>query len=820
MIRRPCLAAAIMLAACLAVGRAAAADAHFDAAGFADRVVPLVKGHCLECHNAATNEGGLDLERFATVDDLWRDRDTWNKVLKQLRARAMPPDGNEPPAADVREAAVAWLEQAVTYIDPSQPADPGRVTARRLNSREYDLTIRDLLGVELGTADSFPDDDVGYGFDTIGDVLSVSPLRMELYLNSAETITGNLFYRPDAPPLDVEIPSMHFDNIPQSFNPTDRGRELGPGYLLQLPIEFPVPGTYEVVIQAWGVEKPRQLAGDELWLEQEGGTWDPDGPKVSAARVSVAGEEVGFFEVVEGNASLARTMRSTIRFDAAAGRQLLTIEHAFPRHFTPEEIAAHRKQVPQAPRTGVRAVAIRGPFGPGKAPLHPLHKRLLEARAEGLEPLLRDLLTRAYRRPAAAEEVAALKTFVEKKVEQGQAFDRAVELGVQAVLVSPQFLYRLEWLGSEAGDGLIVPLGDDALASRLSYFLWGSMPDDELIQLAARRELARPEVLRRQVARMLADPKSRAFVESFFDQWLELHKVLRARVDPELFKKFGSDHLVALREETLRFATAIVTENRPVLELITADYTFVNGLLAAHYGIPGVDRRAGFQRVSLAGLPRKGLLTQGSVLLLTSYPNRTSPTRRGNWILGQILGDEPPPAPPGVPTLEGNEKIPDDLSLRERLEMHRTNPTCVSCHETMDAIGFGFEHYDAIGRWRERDGDREIDSSGRLPSGETFDGGLPLVDIIAARQDAFVAHLTGRLMTFALGRGVEYFDRPAIEQVVRDTAADGHRFQDVVLGIVTSRPFLLESRPAAPAPQASESASTAERPSGAVSARR
>lgn len=819
MTRRPShLAAAAMLTACLTAGRAAAADAHFDAAGFADRVVPLVKGHCLDCHDAATREGGLDLERFATVDDLWRDRDTWTKVMKQLRARAMPPDGSEPPAAEDREAVVAWLEQAVTYIDPSKPADPGRVTARRLNSREYDLTVRDLLGVELETAESFPDDDVGYGFDTIGDVLSVSPLRMELYLNSAEIITSNLFYRPDAPPLDVEIPSMHFENIPQSFNPTDRGRELGPGYRLQLPIEFPVPGTYEVVVQAWGVEKPRELVGDELWLEQEGGSWDPDGPKVSAARVSLAGKEVGFFEVVEGNATLAREMRSTISFDARSGRQLLVIEHAFPRHFTPEEIAAHRKKVRQAPRTGVRAVTIRGPFGPGKAPLHPLHKRLLEARPDGLEPLLRDLLGRAYRRPAAADEVAALKAFVETKVRQGQAFDRALELGVQAVLVSPQFLYRLEWLGGEAGDGLIVPLGDDALASRLSYFLWGSMPDDELVELAARRELARPEVLRRQVARMLADPKSQAFVESFFDQWLELHKVLRARVDPEMFEEFGSDHLVALREETLRFATAIVTENRPVLEFITADYTFVNGLLAAHYGIPGVGRKAAdFKRVSLAGLPRKGLLTQGSVLLLTSYPNRTSPTRRGNWILSQILGDEPPPAPPGVPTLEGNEKIPDDLSLRERLELHRTNPTCVSCHETMDAIGFGFEHYDAIGRWREQDGDREIDAAGRLPSGETFDGGLALVDIIATREEAFVAHLTGRLLTFALGRGVEYFDRPAIEQVVSDTAADGHRFQDVVCGIVTSRPFLYESRPA---PHVGESASAAARPSEAVSDRR
>ncbi len=761
--------------------------------GFEETIMPVVDRFCLDCHDSLSSKGGIDLEPFLTVEDLWRHRAPWEKVLKQLRANAMPPDGEDRPSDHQREAAIAWLQEAITYIDPSKPVDPGRVTVRRLNKNEYNRTVQDLFGIALEPANDFPDDNAGYGFDNIGDVLSISPLRMEQYLQAAELVTSNLFYRPDELPLDNQSLAVFFDKSRVVLNASDRGVELAPGYDIHYPFVFPVAGEYEVTLHAWGVRDPdpRRMGQNERWLDRDRDFQpNPDLPPPVAARLFWDDEPIGTVEIDEGTPTLARQMAYRLRFSAQAGTHRLRVAYAFPDHVTPEERRSFEERRLHAPRLGLRTIRLQGPFGPGDAELTPLHRELLEASPETARGVLQSIGFRAFRRPVSASELDQCMTFLAAQRDAGHDFSRALELTVQTLLVSPHFLFRTEHPPAPGDAGTIVPVDDFALASRLSYFLWGSMPDAELLDLAEARRLRDPDEIARQVERLLADPRSEAFVEDFFGQWLELRKLAEVRPDPDLFPAFGSELRSAMKEETLRFAESILRENRSALDLLTARYTFVNGDLAHFYGIKGVPRhRDAFERVSLDGLPRRGVLTQGSVLMLTSYPNRTSPTRRGNWILTTILGDEPPPPPADVPELEENEAVPHDLPLREQLVLHRTKPTCVSCHETMDAIGFGFEHYDAIGKWRERDGETPVNASATLPTGEAFSGAMELVDILAAREEAFAGHLASKLLTFALGRGMEYYDRIAIETIVANTADDGHRLSDIIREVALSRPF-------------------------------
>jgi len=765
---------------------------------FHEQLLPFVDAHCIDCHDSRVSEGGIDLEPFLTLDELLAEREPWEKVLKQLRAGAMPPDGEPRPDGDAEQKVIAWLEEALHWVDPSKPADPGRVTVRRLNKDEYNRTIGDLFGITLTPADEFPDDNVGYGFDNIGDVLSVSPLRMEQYLNAAESITRNLFYRPDELPLDHTSTVAHYDKHDRKKirNGSDRGLELIPGGQVSLPFHFPVPGEYEIVVQAWGVETPdpENKGNNERWLDTEKDyAFDPNAPAVGAGEVFIGERKVGRFEAKEGNATVARERIHRIRFDVPAGKHRVYFRHAFVSGIDPQKRDIYLEDPPRAPRVGLRNISLRGPIGPGTAELSPIHQRILEATPETSSSLIRDIASQAFRRPLTDEESDSLARFVEAQQEAGYEFSQALELGLQAVLVSPHFLYRLEWLADPESEGLIAPVGDHALASRLSYFLWGTMPDEELRRLAEKGQLSQPDVTARQVARLLADDRSQAFVKNFFGQWLELRKLAGVRADAELFPEFSSELKDQLQKETLLFAGSIVRENRSALDLLKADYTYINGELAEYYEIPGVPKgQDDFQRVSLAQAPRQGILTHGSILMLTSFPNRTSPTVRGNWILTNILGDEPPPPPADVPGLEDNEAVQEHLSLREQFIQHRTNATCASCHETMDAIGFGLENFNAIGQWRTMDGEFPVDAGGELPTGESFASAKELVEILASREEEFVSHLVSRLLTFALGRGTEYYDRIAIEEILANTQADGYRFQDLIREIALSRPFRLQ----------------------------
>lgn len=766
---------------------------------FDTRVLPFVKKHCWACHNADEAEGGLDLSRYQKVDDLLADRKPWQRVVRQLKAGAMPPEGRKRPDEKDRLAVVAWLQEALVYLDPKKPLDPGRVTIRRLNRTEYNNTIRDLFGVSLHLADDFPADDLGYGFDNIGDVLSVSPLRLEQYLNAAEKLTAALLLKSEKPIYDEFSEAVFFKFKLRPLNQSDRGWELTPDNEIYLDFEFPLPGEYELRLYAWGVEKPEEKERDvnERWLESEANfPFDPKAPPVVEATVLCDETLIGHIPIVPGNGTIALKNPYTLRFTTQAGYHTIRIRHRFPRDMTEEQKAAHRQKPLLAPRLGVRRVAFRGPYRFTDAQLTVAHNALLNTRlAAGQTPgqasrdALRQIADRAWRRPTTEAELDQLVGFVEKQLARGRSLTDALELATHVILISPKFLYRLELLPPDAKPGVAVPLDDYAVAARLSYFLWSSMPDDELFRLAAAGRLSDPAVLAAQVRRLLADKRSDAFLEGFFGQWLGLRKLPDVNFDVKLYPAFSSELREDLRRETELFIASIVRENRSILDLLRAEYTFVNDRLAAFYGLRGVEKNADFRKISLAGTPRQGLLTHGSILMLPSYPNRTSPTRRGNWILETILGEEPPPPPDNVPELAETQAAKPNLTLRQQLELHRTNAVCASCHRTMDAIGFGLENFDAIGRWRDHENGQPIDAAGDLPSGESFSNPRELVALLLKRQDDFARHLTSRLLTYALGRGVEYTDRPAIETILERTRREEFRFHDLIREVVLSPPF-------------------------------
>jgi hypothetical protein len=608
----------------------AAAPQSFDAT-----VRPFVKRYCLNCHSGEDAQRGVQLDKYRTAAAVSDDRATWGRVLGMLHARKMPPKDSRRPKDAEYAAVSAWLEAALRPADRAGPADPGRVTIRRLNRAEYTNTIRDLLGIEFNAAADFPSDDVGYGFDNIGDVLALPPLLMEKYLAAAEQIAAKAIV-------------------------ADKARDKPEGY----------------------PESHRRI-----------------------------------FFVVPGD---------KLSPDAAA------------------------------------------------------------------EQILRRLATRAYRREISQQELARLLKLVATARAQGDSFEAAIQLALQAILVSPHFLFRVELDPQAAGAGPVRPLNEYELASRLSYFLWSSMPDDELFDLAARGKLR--EDLDRQVRRMLGDAKSKALVENFAGQWLQLRNLDLAAPDKSQFPAFDDDLRRAMRTESEMFFAAIVREDRSVLELLDADFTFVNARLARHYGLSGVEGDQ-FRRVSLPrGGPealqaRGGVLTQAAMLTVTSNPGRTSPVKRGKWVLENIVGAPPPNPPPSVPRLQDDAKAVATGTVRQRMEQHRADPNCAVCHKEMDALGFALENFDAVGAWRTKDGPFPIDAAAELPDGRSFNGPRELKNLLRGSQEAFARCLTQKLLTYALGRGVEPSDRPAVDGIVNAAKAGDYKFSTFVLGIVHSDPF-------------------------------
>jgi hypothetical protein len=733
-------------------------------AAFTKQILPLFKKYCYDCHGEGSHKGGIAFDSYKDFSALLADQKTWNRVEENVRNHVMPPaKRKEKPTQAERERISAWIERQIFQCDCEHP-DPGRVTIRRLNRAEYANTIRDLVGVKFDTTEEFPADDSGYGFDNIGDVLSVPPVLVEKYLAAAEKITMAAVVT-DHP---GEVPAKRFDAAELDGSapgePLDGGaRRLAREGDIYVKFKFPQDGDYLLRAMAYG-----EQAGDEPPKM----TFRLNESEIETFEVPVKAGEARLYEVkVHVNAG-------TNRFAAAYINNFVNAAKRLDRNLV------------------IEWLGIVGPIDVPPPALPASHQRIFfrsvtpTNRAEQLEyarDILRRFASRAYRRPASSDEIERLLPLVKLGLNQDDSFERGVELALRAVLVSPQFLFRGELQPEPDNPRAVHPIDEYALASRLSYFLWSSMPDDELFAEAAGKRLRKN--LDRQIKRMLKDPKSRALVDNFAGQWLQLRNIQIVAPDTNSFPTFDEKLRSAMLTETELFFENLIREDRSVLDFLNAKYTFVNERLAAHYGLSGVHGEQ-FQRVSLKGTPRSGILTHAGILLLTSNPTRTSPVKRGKYVLENILGAPPPPPPPDVPELKEGKQEALKGTLRQRMEQHRSKPMCASCHARMDPIGFGFENFDGVGAWRDKDGAFAIEASGELLSGETFNGATELTQILGKKKrDDFVRCLSEKLLTYALGRGVEHYDRCAIDTITREVARHGYRFSALVSEIVQSVPF-------------------------------
>ncbi|MSV29967.1 MAG: DUF1592 domain-containing protein [Bryobacterales bacterium] len=727
--------AALALAAGLSIS--VAATKSFDSA-----VKPFLNAHCVKCHNAQVQSGSLNLERFRDLED----RDHWEKVLDKLRAGQMPPKGAKKPTVTQVAAVTSWIEGEYARMDRATGPNPGRVTARRLNRYEYNATIRDLLGIHFKPATDFPADDSGYGFDNIGDVLSLSPVLMEKYLRAAEKIARAAIVVEKAPADPENKPTVE-RYMAERLNQMERLH-------IEIFHDFPADADYDLRA-AWGNRVP-------VGLQMKG-------------KLLVDGEVL---------------LDTPTSFEETRPR---SFEGRFPIKAGPHQIEADLdvgaydgKVMPW-----LEFIEIRGPFDPKPSSPGEPHRRIMvcghplgQHQPECARRIVAPLARRAFRRPVSDKEVDALAGFVALAQQRGDSLERGVRVALTAILVSPHFLFRIERDAATAGPHRI---SEHELASRLSYFLWSSMPDEELLAAADRNRLRAPGALEAQVRRMLADPRSRALTENFAAQWLQFRNLETLKPDVGKFPEFDGELRMAMQRETELFFGNLIKEDGNVLDFIDGRYTFVNERLAKHYGFDGVKGRE-FRKVPLDGTQRSGVLTQASVLTVSSYPTRTSPVIRGKWILENILNTPPPPPPPDVPNLD--EKAAGTTgTLRQQLEIHRSNAMCASCHSRMDPLGFGLENYDAIGRWRTQEGSFPLDVAGVLPDGKSFQTPAELKAVLKDGSDAFVRCLSEKLLTYGLGRGLERYDRPAVDSISREVSRDGYRFSRLILGVVDSLPF-------------------------------
>jgi mono/diheme cytochrome c family protein len=721
-----------------------------DPAAYRQTVQPLLAKYCLVCHNAKLKTANLNLEAYKDAPAALKDPDVWENVLQKLQSGLMPPPGLPRPKPEDVAAVDRWIQALLAESDGA-PQDPGRVTARRLNRFEYTNTVQDLLNLSFHAADDFPADDSGYGFDNIGDVLSLSPVLMEKYLAAAEQI-ARLAIMTDG----RTKPTM-------DRYKADRVSQLGP--LFQARHRFPVNADYEFRASLSG----RRPLGDQhikiaLFIDdRQANVAEQTFPRTKArlfdTRVPVsAGDHTARLEILDDGFAPDDPERA----DKIRGMSIDYLEVRGPFQKDPPERPASEKLI----------------FACG----HPAGKHTDAC----IRPDLTDLATRAWRRPVTPAEVDRLAGFVKMAEKDGDSFEKGMRLALEAILVSPHFLFRIE-TDSKPNALRPHPLSDYELASRLSYFLWSSMPDEELFRAAAANRLHRPEALEAQVKRMLQDEKSSRLVRNFAGQWLELRNLDSVKPDPQRFPNFDEELRGAMRRETELFFDSIVHEDRSILDFIDAKYTFLNERLAKHYGIPGVTGPE-FRRVELDGTERSGILTQASILTVTSYPNRTSPVLRGKFLLENILNSPPPPPPPDAGVLD-ESKVNLNGTVREQFEQHRAHPQCAGCHVRMDPLGFGFENYDAVGSWRTNEGKFPVDASGALPDGRKFSGAADLKAILRTAQDDFAQCITEKMLTYALGRGMERYDRPAIREITRKMAENDYRFSSMILGIVESTPF-------------------------------
>ena len=726
-----------------------------------------VRRHCLACHNDRTLTAGLSLQAV-DPERVAEHAPVLERVFQKLRAGEMPPEGRPRPDAATAASLLAWLETALDTESAANP-DPGAPAIHRLNRAEYRNAVRDLLGLDLDHARDLPADDSGYGFDNIGDVLTVSPLHVEQYVAAARRVSrlavGSLAPRPVVE--RYEPPDGTTDEAIDGLPPNERG-----GILFRHYFAFDADYTFTIRI---GGRRTTGMPAPVLDV------------RVDGRRVRLIDAD---FDPEEAN-QLTRNFE--IRLPLPAG------EHEIGAAFL-TEYAHSEDGGAETNDHAVDYVLVGGPYdaaGPGETDIQ---RRIFVCRPAADEPeepcarrILQRLARHAYRRPVTAADIDPLLDLFAMGRADGERFEDGIEMALSGVLVSPSFLFRAPRAPDDAEPGSAYPLLDIDLASRLSFFLWSGIPDEELLDLAERGRLRDPAVLDGQIARMLADPKAGALVENFGGQWLHLRNVADWTPDPVRFADFDDSLRYAFERETELFLDHLIREDRSVLELIDADYTFLNERLAGFYGIDGVHGGY-FRRVPLAGTGRGGVLTHGSVLMVTSYPTRTSPVLRGKWVLENLLGAPPPPPPPDVPALDAGAEDSAG-SLREALERHRASPACAACHAKLDPLGFALENFDAVGAYRTKDDGVTVEASGALPDGTLVDGPAGLRRVLRDRRDEFVETLAAKLLTYAIGRGLEWYDQPAVREIRREVEAADYRFSALVSAIVDSVPFRLRRIP-------------------------
>jgi mono/diheme cytochrome c family protein len=745
------------------IGLAAAAPPPknaIDAAAFEKNVKPVLKNTCSGCHNASLMSGGVNLLPYLDPATIAEDRPSWDKIVQKIESGEMPPKGiPRPPEAQIN-ALLGFVHGEFERADAAVKPDPGRVTAKRLNRNEYRNTVRDLLAVDFRADKDFPTDDSGYGFDNIGDVLSTSPVLMEKYLNAAETIASRAMGADPLPKKPIETTyEIKMKNLRRlDFSTVEASHR----------VDF--DGEYTVIFGF-----PGERAADAKPVKM---AFYMDGQLLQTIDVETKPSKLVYFNPFSDAQIRVYLPEGDHVFRAAF------LNDDFVKTFTdPKDAYSDKKN------KYIGAITFQGPY-PSKVEKASRKKILICDPATGqacVERIVTNLAHHAYRRPPTKTEIASLMKFVAMAKAQGQNTEQGIQLALEAMLVSPEFLFRVERDPNPTDPEKVHRLSDVELASRLSYFLWSSMPDDELLGLAESGKLKDPATLDAQVKRMMTDRKAIAFADNFAGQWLEIRNLDSITPDPKKFPLWTPELKDAMRTETSMFFQHVLSENRPITEFIDAKYTFLNENLAKFYGIPDV-KGPDFRRVELSTEQRGGVLTQGSVLAVSSYPSRTSPTIRGKYILNNILGTPPPPPPPDVPALD-DAKVGSEVSLRKQLESHRNNAVCASCHSKMDVLGFGLENYDAIGKWRTVDGKFPIDVGGTMPSGKSFQTAAEMRTILVASMPQISRCLIEKIMTYAMGRGMQTYDNRTIDQINKDVAADGYKFQTLIYDVVRSLPF-------------------------------
>jgi hypothetical protein len=746
----------------------------------------FVTQYCTRCHDGDAKKAGLDLDALR-AEDLEAHPEVWEKVVRKLAARQMPPLGKPRPDERTYESFLAALEAELDRVAAARP-DPGRTpTLRRLNRTEYQNIIRDLLALNVDVTALLPADEAHHGFDTapLGDL---SPTLLDRYLSAAQKISrlavGKAPTSPNSDTFRTRPDLTQEGHIP--------GLPLGTRGGLRIPYTAPQDGEYD--IQIW-------LTRDRN--EQVEGLREPHELEVLLDRKRMAAFTVKPPEKGEGHDKVDAKLKARIAVTAGPHDLGVTFLQ------NPPDVLETKRQPYEAhwnlhrhprPSPAIYQVTITGPYNAKGHGTTPSRRRIFSCEPSGpadeeacAKKILSNLLRRGYRRPVTPANFEKAMKFYRQGRTEGD-FDAGIEMALSAMLVNPQFLFRVEQEPKDIAPKTAYRVSDIDLASRLSFFLWSSIPDDELLDLAARNELHKPEAFEKQVRRMLADERSRNLATNFATQWLHLRNLESITPDLRLFPDFDDNLRKAFRQETELFVESVFRDDRSVLDLLRADYTFLNERLAKHYGVPHVYGSR-FRRVELGADHRRGgLLRQGSILTVTSYATRTSPVLRGKWILDNMLGTPPPPPPANVPSLK-ETTVAASLPIRERLAEHRSNASCASCHRRIDPVGFALEQFDAVGRWRTLDEGRPVDAVGGLPDGSEFEGVAGLEKALLQRPELFVRTLIEKLFIFALGRAPDESDAPAIRKIVRDARANNYRFSSLIVGLTTSVPFQMRRSP-------------------------